>query len=240
MEKKEGRRLTLGESVMNTKNAYNGVEKMSFILIGDPALTLAYPEYRMQVTEINGQAVSETSEPAHFKALERITISGHVNDLNGALASNFSGQLFATVLDCQQTITTLNNNNNEETFTYTDYPNTIYIGNDSVRSGTFSFSFTVPKDISYSNDFGKLNLYASCANSANEAQGAFNNFRVGGTAEDAENDSDGPEISSLYLNDTSFSDGAQVNSTPFVVTTSWVESEINLRGSLFRLATSRI
>lgn len=34
--------------------------KMGFCLIGDPAVKLAYPEYGMKVTAINGQPVGKT------------------------------------------------------------------------------------------------------------------------------------------------------------------------------------
>ena len=42
----------------------------------------------------------------------------------------------------------------------------------------FSFTFMVPKDISYSNKKGKLNLYAS--SETKEAQGSFFDFDRGG------------------------------------------------------------
>lgn len=52
--------------------------KLGFALIGDPALKLAYPEYRMRVTAINGNPV--TDEPVDFKALQKITVEGEVLD----------------------------------------------------------------------------------------------------------------------------------------------------------------
>lgn len=129
--------------------------KMGFCLIGDPAVKLAYPEYGMKVTAINGQPVGET--PVSFKALEKITVEGEVLDVSGQLATDFTGIVNPTVKDSKMTVTCLKNNNQDDSpaFTFTDYPNTIFIGNDSVRNGKFSFTFTVPKDISYSNLQGK-------------------------------------------------------------------------------------
>ena len=158
-EKKNGRRLTLGEVMKQTKRDLSASRyKLGFSLIGDPALKLAYPEYRMQVTTINGNPV--TDEPVAFKALQKITVEGEVLNADGNIATDFTGLLNPTVLDSRVSYETLDNNKTGKTFKYTDYSNILFVGNDSVRAGKFSFTFTVPKDISYSNEFGKMNLYA--------------------------------------------------------------------------------
>lgn len=229
-EKKNGRRLTLGEVMKATKRALGSSRyKLGFALIGDPALKLAYPEYRMQVTAVNGNPV--TDEPVDFKALQKITVEGEVLNADGNVATDFSGLLNPTVLDSRVSYETLDNNKTGNTFKYTDYSNILFIGNDSVRAGKFSFTFTVPKDISYSNEFGKMNLYASDETNNLEAQGAYLNYRVGGTDDNAEDDHDGPEIRVLYMNDSTFVNGGQVNTTPFFVARLWDKSGVNITGS---------
>ena len=229
-EKKNGRRLTLGEVMKATKRALGSSRyKLGFALIGDPALKLAYPEYRMQVTAVNGNPV--TDEPVDFKALQKITVEGEVLNADGNVATDFSGLLNPTVLDSRVSYETLDNNKTGNTFKYTDYSNILFIGNDSVRAGKFSFTFTVPKDISYSNEFGKMNLYASDETNNLEAQGAYLNYRVGGTDDNAEDDHDGPEIRVLYMNDSTFVNGGQVNMTPFFVARLWDKSGVNITGS---------
>ena len=233
-----GRKRSLGDAMKAMKRSlvasgsYNTNRvKMGFCLIGDPAVKLAYPEYGMKVTAINGQPVGET--PVSFKALEKITVEGEVLDVSGQLATDFTGIVNPTVKDSKMTVTCLKNNNQDDSpaFTFTDYPNTIFIGNDSVRNGKFSFTFTVPKDISYSNLQGKMNLYAVDTESGDEAQGNFDNFIVGGTSDTAETDTIGPEIRALYLNDTTFVDGGQVNTTPYFVAELWDKSGVNITGS---------
>ena len=233
-----GRKRSLGDAMKAMKRSlvasgsYNTNRvKMGFCLIGDPAVKLAYPEYGMKVTAINGQPVGET--PVSFKALEKITVEGEVLDVSGQLATDFTGIVNPTVKDSKMTVTCLKNNNQDDSpaFTFTDYPNTIFIGNDSVRNGKFSFTFTVPKDISYSNLQGKMNLYAVDTESGNEAQGNFDNFIVGGTSDTAETDTIGPEIRALYLNDMTFVDGGQVNTTPYFVAELWDKSGVNITGS---------
>ena len=189
-ERNNGRRRTLGEVMQATKNTLSSVYKLGFCLIGDPAVKMAYPEFGMKVTTVNGQSVDGNS--ISFKALEKITVEGEVLDVSGQLVTDFTGIVNPTVKDSKVTVTCLKNSNKDDSpaFTFTDYPNTIFIGNDSVRNGKFSFTFTVPKDISYSNLQGKMNLYAVDTESGNEAQGNFRqlhcrrNFRHGGNRYD--------------------------------------------------------
>lgn len=230
-ERNNGRRRTLGEVMQATKNTLSSVYKLGFCLIGDPAVKMAYPEFGMKVTTVNGQSVDGNS--ISFKALEKITVEGEVLDVSGQLVTDFTGIVNPTVKDSKVTVTCLKNSNKDDSpaFTFTDYPNTIFIGNDSVRNGKFSFTFTVPKDISYSNLQGKMNLYAVDTESGNEAQGNFDNFIVGGTSDTAETDTIGPEIRALYLNDTTFVDGGQVNTTPYFVAELWDKSGVNITGS---------
>ena len=230
-ERNNGRRRALGEVMQATKNTLSSVYKLGFCLIGDPAVKIAYPEFGMKVTTVNGQSVDGNS--ISFKALEKITVEGEVLDASGQLVTDFTGIVNPTVKDSKVTVTCLKNSNKDDSpaFTFTDYPNTIFIGNDSVRNGKFSFTFTVPKDISYSNLQGKMNLYAVDTESGNEAQGNFDNFIVGGTSDTAETDTIGPEIRALYLNDTTFVDGGQVNTTPYFVAELWDKSGVNITGS---------
>ena len=230
-ERNNGRRRTLGEVMQATKNTLSSVYKLGFCLIGDPAVKMAYPEFGMKVTTVNGQSVDGNS--ISFKALEKITVEGEVLDASGQLVTDFTGIVNPTVKDSKVTVTCLKNSNKDDSpaFTFTDYPNTVFIGNDSVRNGKFSFTFTVPKDISYSNLQGKMNLYAVDTESGNEAQGNFDNFIVGGTSDTAETDTIGPEIRALYLNDTTFVDGGQVNTTPYFVAELWDKSGVNITGS---------
>ena len=228
-KKNKGKRMTLGDVLKETKNGYRHYFNRCFVLIGDPALSLAYPEYEMNVKEINGNPVSETS--VNFKALDRVTVTGEVTGADGAILTNFNGQMTAVVLDSQQEITTLDNNRKGEKFSYKDYPNTIYKGNAIVENGKFTFSFIVPADISYANGPGKMSLYAFDETNALEANGSFLKYTVGGTANPTERDTVKPEIRMLYLNDSTWTDGHDTNETPLFVAKVWDKSGINITGS---------
>ncbi|MDR1344662.1 MAG: type IX secretion system sortase PorU [Tannerellaceae bacterium] len=226
----DGGKPALGDVIRKTKSGLTDNNKLNFILIGDPAMKLAYPEYHMEVTAINGETVAPGT-PIPVKALDKMTVKGHILLPDGeTVASGFSGSMYATVFDSRQTIYTLDNNHTGDTLAFIDYPYTLYAGNDRVRSGNFEFSFTVPKDISYSGDFGVMNLYAADSTGI-EAQGYFNDLIVGGSSGNPEQDTEGPEIRELFLNSPDFTDGGKVNATPLFVARISDKSGVNISGS---------
>lgn len=228
---------TLGGVLKDTKNALgSSSRKLGFSLIGDPALRLAYPKYQMAVNTVNGKDVSEGT--ITLRALDKVVVKGKVYSA-GTPQSDFNGTMYATVFDNRTSVTTLGNNtvqSGSETVvrkvTYNDYLNVIYKGNGVVNNGEFEFSFVVPKDISYSTEnFGKMSLYALDETTGNEAQGAFMNYAVRGTSDNPEDDKNPPEIRALFLNDSTFVDGGQVNSSPYFYAKVWDETGINITES---------
>ena len=231
-DKANGKRLALGDIMKNAKQDMGtGSNKLNFVLIGDPALKLAYPEYRIQIDSINGTSVEEIGI-FQIKALETIRMSGKIMAPDRVFDPTFTGELHLKVFDCQDTITCFNNNKKEKTFKYVDYPNVLFSSKDSVINGQFEFTFLVPKDISYSNKPGKMNFYASsnAGDEIIEAQGYFLDYMVGGSANFAPS-AQGPEIIQLYLNDPSFTSGATVNETPLLVAHVYDENGINISGN---------
>ncbi|MDD3064412.1 MAG: type IX secretion system sortase PorU, partial [Massilibacteroides sp.] len=220
---------TLGEVFKQTKRDLGNLDqRLNFILIGDPALRLNYPQSEIRITEINGQPVSDVN--VNFSALEKVTIKGMILNPNESKNESFNGEINPTVFDSQTSITTLNNNNTGVTFEFNDFSNKLFIGNEKVTNGEFEFSFTVPKDISYSNKIGKMSFYASDPTTGNEAKGSFLNYTVGGTEGEIE-DVEGPQIIALYLNDSTFTEGGQVNKTPLLVVQLWDTTGVNITGS---------
>ena len=117
----------------------------------------------------------------------------------------------------------------DKAFVYYDRTKTLFNGTDSVKAGTFSFSFAVTKDISYSDEEGMINIYAVDGVNNVMANGYSTDFIVGGT-EDVANDSIGPRIY-CYLNSPSFVNGGNVNSTPYFVAQISDEDGINTTGT---------
>lgn len=229
-----GSRLRLGDVMRLAKcdeTLFGDRNKLNFSLIGDPALMLAYPEYKVVIDEFASVDVrgEDTSYPM-VKAGMKVKVKGRVLTPEGAPADDFTGLLSPTVLDSNVTTTTLNNNK-QGAFTYEERGKTLYAGSDSVRGGAFEFVFPVPFDISYSEKAGMLNLYALAGDGLHEAAGSFNRFGVGGTADNIEeNDGEGPQIK-LYLNSPDFVSGGKTNPTPMLVAELEDEDGINTVGA---------
>ena len=229
-----GQPISIGEAQRRAKNqmiedgADRTVNKLQYSLLGDPALKLALPSRTMVVDEINGVAPS-ADEPVVLKAGSIANIKGHIEG-----DDSFTGIANITVRDARELVTCRMNDANEpegakSAFTFYDRSKTIYTGNDSIRAGQFAFTFAVPKDISYSDDTGLINLYAISTDRKTSANGWCDRFVANGS-DINDNDSIGPSIY-CYLNSPSFSNGDRVNPTPYFVARITDQNGINAAGS---------
>lgn len=200
---------TLGEIFRLAKIAIgSNSNKLNFTLLGDPAIKLHYPTNRVITDEINSVEPSE----ATMQALGIVTIKGHIEDLNGNRLNDYNGSLSIIVYDKEEEVKTKGQTGNP--FTYTTYPNKLFIGNVSVINGEFSTTFMVPKDISYRYGNGKI-LYYLWRDDKPDDDGFGNNteFMVGGSDPSATPSEDGPNVR-IYMNSPEFVSGSKVNENP--------------------------
>jgi hypothetical protein len=227
-----GQYRALGDILRESKLDYGSdYNKLNFILIGDPALQLNYPEWEVTLESVNGQAV-ENNNLINFRALDHITLKGSVKDGQGNRMENFTGSVQAAIFDGQQTIRPVTAPLAEnDQWSFTDYPNIVYKGSAAVENGQFNLSFKVPLDISYTLNPGKMNFYAWNPSGHIDASGYFMNYTLSGTSDSAKFNESGPEIEEMYLNTVSFRNGDRVNETPFFYASVFDEDGINRTGS---------
>ena len=231
----DGRVNTLGDALRLAKNELvtSGVgendrteNKIHYVLLGDPALRLAVAELTAVVDQFNE---FDTTVTGAAKAGSVVTVTGHI-ECNGERVTDYRGLLSSTIYDNERIITCHDNlMSADKPFTFAYRDRVLYSGTDSVRNGEFTFSFPVPLDINYSNQKGQIMLYAS-GNDGRNANGIYDNFTVGGTADGLSVDSVGPEIS-LYLNTPTFQYGGSVNATPMLVAELRDSSGLNTSGN---------
>ncbi len=221
-----GKYYRLGDVTRMTKDSTGADRnKLNFILLGDPALTLAIPEFNIVTDSLNGTEITLPLDT--LKAFSRIRISGHLEDDNQDLMSDFNGIIYPSVFDKVTTITTLANDGGDP-IDFDVQESLIFKGKASVANGRFSFEFIVPKDISYSYGNGKIIYYAQ--DSVVDAHGHYEDFVIGGTHTDAAADVTGPDIL-LYLNDETFNDQGISNPNPVIYARIYDESGINTVGN---------
>ncbi|MCH5175109.1 MAG: type IX secretion system sortase PorU [Prevotellaceae bacterium] len=238
--KNNGERYTIGEAlaqakvdILASKSYYSKqdtINKVHFILLGDPAISLITPTYKIKIDKIDGNSI-DTDNPPTISAGATVTVEGHIVDADGNPASGFNGHVFPTVYDSEEHIVCKNNpGDNVSPLEYTDRTRTLYSGADMVSDGAFSFTFPVPLDINYSDASGLITLYAVNEDKTAEAQGRFEGFIVGGTTDSELADTTGPTIA-LYLNSPDFVDGGTTNETPTLHVDLYDDSGINTTGN---------
>lgn len=241
-KKKNGKNPRLGDILREAKNdalLFEDSNKLRFVLLGDPALTLAYPEdtYKVRITEMNDRDAD--ADDINIQALDNTVIKGIIENQNGDVAEDFNGTLESLVFDAKQTLRTRGNtssgtpNPDKIAIDYTDYTNTLFAGKVDIMNGEFVVNFVAPKDILYADDKGKMSFYAyDNSDSKKKAQGSFYNYTIGGTNTNMPEEENPPVISKMFLNNEQFKDGGYVNSTPLFYAEVSDDTGINLSNAI--------
>lgn len=224
----DGSAYEFGEIARRTKNAasVSSSNKRSFTLIGDPALRLALPRYRIVTDSING--LDPDVQMDTLQALSKVRIKGHIEDYSGAVLSNWNGTLTPTIYDKKKIQTTLGQDEGSPVISYEQQTNRIYRGQSSIVNGYFDFEFVVPKDIALNIDFGKISYYGH--NGQIDAQGFDTLFYVGGIDPNGVNDEQGPSIQ-LFMNQDGFVDGSVTDENPVLLAKIADQNGINTVGN---------
>ena len=220
-----GEALRLGDIFLDVKNfnAYS-TNSRNFSLLGDPAIRLAIPKETVVTTEINGKPIAQADT---LNALSTVTITGIIADDVGNKLNNFNGFVYPTVFDKIETKRTLNNDGGG-VFSFEMRERRIFKGKATVTSGDFTFTFVVPKDISYSFGNGKISYYAE--NQQTDANGYSEDVIIGGSNPNLVQDDQGPRMD-LYLNDENFVYGGLTDENPMLLLKLKDDQGINTVGS---------
>lgn len=215
---------TIAEALRISKNENPSSSSNVVFYIGDPALMLAIPKPKINLTKVNDALITGPIED--FKSLSKIKISGEITDENNNLLSNYNGEISTAIFDKLITNSTLNNDGFSPAMQFKTLGQTIFRGNASVTNGQFEFSFIVPRDIRIPVDNGRISFYSK-KNQALENQSGFNTLiKIGGINENAPQDNINPKVK-LYMNDETFVSGGITNDSPFLLALLEDENGIN-------------
>jgi hypothetical protein len=223
----DGKPLCLGDIIRIAKNRSSaGINKRNFVLLGDPAVKLSYPWHGTVVVDsLNDKPVNEAADT--IKALSIVNISGHVEDTEGLLMNSFDGTVEPLVFDKPVMVETLANDGGQKII-FAVQNNILFSGRTDVKNGRFSFSFIVPRDISYNYGYGKISFYAS--DRAVDLNGYYKDIITGGFSNVSLVDTTGPSIR-IFLNDTLFINGGLTDPDPEIYAILEDPSGINATGS---------
>ena len=218
----DGFRYSKNKTYVTAKGMETLANYRKFVLLGDPALTPAYPKHRV-VTEsiLDGN----TLQPADtLKALGKYQITGSVKNSSGTILSDFNGRLYVTIFDKPRVVNTISTP--QRSFKIQN--NIIYKGKVTVQNGHFSFSFIAPKDLNYDLGKGKISYYAE--NGVTDAAGADTMMYVGGFSDDPVEDNN-PPVVKPFMNDSLFIDGGITGSNTLLYAQLSDETGINVSGN---------
>ncbi len=213
----------LGDVLYRTKQSRTTDNDRKYFLLGDAALVIGLPKRSATIDSVNGVSLTQT---AQIKALERVSVNATVRDTVNGPIQPLNGQAQVVVYDADKTVQI--NDATAGTFTYRADGNILFRGDQSVNNGSIVANFVVPKDISYSNDFGRIVSYFS--NATEDGAGYTTNVRVGGTDSTAASDTQGPGIQ-LYLDNRGFRSGDLVSTSPLLIADLTDVSGVNTSGA---------
>lgn len=222
--KVDGEDPCFGDVIRRAK-ILGGNNDKKFVLLGDPALKLAYTDYRAETLKIN-QKISVADQPDTLGALSKVRVEGIINDQQGNPVDSYNGMLYPVVYDKYSEITTLGDDNPPYTFKLRK--NILFNGKATIKNGTFDFEFIIPKDIAYNFGQGRISCYLS--NDSLDGSGYYEGIIIGGYDDAAKEDVTGPVIN-LFMNDTTFRPGDITDQNPVLLAKAWDESGINTTGN---------
>jgi hypothetical protein len=221
--------LTFGEIITRTKNQVVGGSnnKRSFMLLGDPALTIALPYEKIVLDSVNQVDVSQERDT--IRALSKVRMRGHIEDQFGNELTSYNGLIQPSIFDKPLQTQTLGQDNGSPVIDFEQQLNILFRGNVTVQNGIFDFEFIVPKDINYAFGLGKASFYGYTEQDIT-AGGYSKEFYVGGIDTTGLDDDQGPQIE-IFLNDDNFVNGGLTDETPILIARLFDESGINTVGN---------
>ena len=229
---------TLGEAYKQSKVSFmnSNVNKMSFFLLGDPAIRVNYPISRFNITSVNGTDVTDTLK-AQISPLCKFEIKAQVVDADGNIDRNFNGDATVTLYDREDLFTTLSFRNTttgtkEDRDIYSDRAKLAEISG-RVVNGRFTGMMIAPQLPQARNQDVQIRVYAHKDNSDYMVNGFTKQVTMlPYDASAAITDVQAPVIADMFLNDAnSFFDGAVVPSNSMLYITATDNEGISIQSN---------
>lgn len=215
---------SIAEALRLTKNDAEASSSNVVFFIGDPALMLAIPRPKINLTKVNDMPISGPIDD--FKSLAFMKLTGEVADENNVPLTNYNGDLSVQIFDKIIARQTLNNDFNSPSIPFNILGETIFRGNATVTNGQFEFSFVVPRDITIPVGNGRISFYGKRGELLLDKTGENTAIKIGGINENAAVDNIGPKVK-LYMNDQTFIYGGITNESPIFLAYLEDENGIN-------------
>jgi hypothetical protein len=215
---------SIAEALRLAKNDPQAPATRVVFYLGDPALFLAIPKPKIQLTQVNDIPLSGAIDD--LKSLAYVKLKGEVVDENNTIQNSYNGSLAVQIFDKEIIRSTFNNDGNSPVINFKTLGETIFRGNATVSNGQFEFGFVVPRDITIPLGNGRISFYSKKDNTLLDNSGFNTTIKIGGINTNAAADNLPPQVK-LYMNDQSFVDGGITNTSPLFLAYLEDENGIN-------------
>lgn len=227
---------TIGEATlglkMNSLSTGSDIDRNNakYILFGDPAVKLHFPESYVQIQTINDVNLQANTDTIELKGLSKVTITGRILNQDSTTNTNFNGHAIISLFEASENIKVVEPEANSW-INYIRKPgNALSKSSTSVINGEFVSEFIIPKDISFAQGSGKILVYA-IQNQGNEtANGTTDRIKINGIEETANIEDIGPEIK-IFMDSRNFASGDMVSNTPLLILDLSDDTGINTAGA---------
>lgn len=216
------------------KTGGNSDNDQKFFFMGDPTMRLQFPEGFALVDSINQLPVDSVNgvprtAPIQLQALSQVTVKGTILTQANRPDSTLQGRMSLAINDATQSVVIVNFSPGLN-WSYLATGGAIYRGENSITNGRFSAEFIVPKDILYADSTSRGRVVAYYSSATTNGMGYTEKVWIGGTADSAGHDEQGPGID-IYLDSRSFRSGDLVSRSPMLYVDLEDQNGINTSGS---------
>ncbi len=198
----------LGDAYKAAKRSFGTTSdhnKMSFLLLGDPAMKINYPKPHFKVQAVAGTSVATPAATVTVYPKQTFTVSAQVMKADGsAVDTGFNGDAYATLYSGKEvydTITLRENRRSVERVIY--YPRTVLSQvKGKVVNGQFTATLIVPDMADADGQNALIKVYAHNDGTAEMVNGDYAGLTI--AANDpahAVTDNAAPVIEAMYFND---------------------------------------
>ena len=194
---------TLGEAYKNAKLVFGTAtnsNKLTFMLMGDPAIKVNYPKPFFKITKVNGNDVTG-GETVEGNLMQHITIEAQVMNADGsAVNTGFNGDATASLYGPERYFRSIKQGSTTRDIYY---PREKYAQvKGRVENGVFTASMIVPQSVTIEDGECIIRVYAHEDNTTEMVNGLYANLTLApADPATAVVDNEAPVIDAIFFND---------------------------------------
>ncbi len=226
---------TLGYAYMKAKQSFGtrtNINKLSFLLLGDPAMRVNYPKPYFKLDAINGISGKDVA----VYPLQQVTIKAHVNKSdNSGIDTDFNGEATLTIHDLTRYFSQFKQQVQLETITRNSFytPEVLTQVSGKVVNGVFTATATIPRFTKASNQNVTMTIYAHKTGSDEMVNGTSGRLIIMPfDSTTVQTDSQAPQINKFYINDeNTFSSGTAISGASTLYINATDDNAINVQSN---------